>query len=430
MMNRRELLQALLLSGLAQSFGGMMALANPRAPLGNANRKKRFFVMIRAATGWDVTLGLDPKVRASGFEDTDMFIEYTPSEILKSGSLSFGPSAAPLLPYASDLAVINGVFMSDSNVSHPANLDYISTGDPEGRAADLPVEISHAGISGPFGVIFNQSLKRGNRDIMPTRADSLLNLRSTADLTAFIDYVSKLPNTGELHRSKLALMKNGAIQKELLKSFDLVKDDIASGPGANALSQTRSTAAVIAASFLSGAALHGLIDINVFLDTHAQHEKTHLQNQKQVWEAVAHTFKIFKGLPFENASLFDATTFMVVSEFSRTPALNSSAGKDHNPLTNSVLLAGHGIRGGTLLGASQLVLRKDSGNGEPRHCASAINFSTGQVAKTRQEAAADAFQFIFPEHVAATVASALDLDRSRFSSTPSSTPVLDLILKM
>ncbi len=423
-MNRRELIKSILLASLAPSLHTLPAWATP------LNNKRRFFVMIRAANGWDVTLGLDPKVRGAGFEYSDMFIEYAPSEILKSGTLSFGPSAAALMPYASDLAVVNGVFMSDANVSHPANLDYISTGDPEGRAADLPVEVSHAGNNGPFGVVFNQSLKRANRDIMPTRADNLLNLRSAADLTAFADYVSKLPDTGEMHRSQMALLKNSAIQKDLLKSFDLVKDEITAGTsGSDTLSQTRKTAAVLAASFMSGAAMQGMIDIAVFLDTHAQHEKIHLQNQKQVWDSVAHVFKIFKSLPYGTGSLFDATTFMVVSEFARTPALNASAGKDHNPLTNSVLLAGNGILGGTSLGASQLVLRKESGTGEPRHCASAMNFSTGQIAKTRAEAASDAFQFIFPEHVAATVATALNLDRTRFSSAPASLPALDLILK-
>jgi uncharacterized protein (DUF1501 family) len=47
---------------------------------------------------------------------------------------------------------------------------------------------------------------------------------------------------------------------------------------------------------------------------------------------------------------------VVISEFARTPALNGARGKDHNPMTNSVLFAGHGIQKGKTVRASLLIV--------------------------------------------------------------------------
>lgn len=50
--------------------------------------------------------------------------------------------------------------------------------------------------------------------------------------------------------------------------------------------------------------------------------------------------------------LLDETLVMLSSEFGRTPKINSDAGRDHWPKVFSVMLAGGGIRGGMIYGAS------------------------------------------------------------------------------
>src|SRR5262249_61376144 len=45
----------------------------------------------------------------------------------------------------------------------------------------------------------------------------------------------------------------------------------------------------------------------------------------------------------------------VYGEFGRTPKINKDAGRDHWGLCQSVLLAGGGIRGGAVLGASDRI---------------------------------------------------------------------------
>jgi uncharacterized protein (DUF1501 family) len=50
--------------------------------------------------------------------------------------------------------------------------------------------------------------------------------------------------------------------------------------------------------------------------------------------------------------LLDQTLVVLVSEFGRTPKINQNDGRDHHPGVFSGLLAGGGIRGGMVWGAS------------------------------------------------------------------------------
>jgi hypothetical protein len=54
----------------------------------------------------------------------------------------------------------------------------------------------------------------------------------------------------------------------------------------------------------------------------------------------------------EQRGLLDTTLVMVSSEFGRTPKINKDAGRDHYPKVFSVMMAGGGIKGGTIYGAS------------------------------------------------------------------------------
>ena len=53
--------------------------------------------------------------------------------------------------------------------------------------------------------------------------------------------------------------------------------------------------------------------------------------------------------------MLDDTLVMVMGEFGRTPKLNTNAGRDHWPRVFSVMLAGGGIPGGTIIGSSDRV---------------------------------------------------------------------------
>src|SRR5438105_5522875 len=54
----------------------------------------------------------------------------------------------------------------------------------------------------------------------------------------------------------------------------------------------------------------------------------------------------------DRSGLLDSTLVMVSSEFGRTPKINGTAGRDHWPKVFSVVLAGGGIKKGSVYGKS------------------------------------------------------------------------------
>jgi hypothetical protein len=54
-------------------------------------------------------------------------------------------------------------------------------------------------------------------------------------------------------------------------------------------------------------------------------------------------------------SLLDDTLLVVMGEFGRTPKINRYGGRDHWPQVQSILMAGAGIRGGTVYGSSDKI---------------------------------------------------------------------------
>jgi len=58
--------------------------------------------------------------------------------------------------------------------------------------------------------------------------------------------------------------------------------------------------------------------------------------------------------------LLDSTLVLVTSEFGRTPRINAGGGRDHWPRVFSIVMAGGGIKRGSVYGAS------DALAGEPK----------------------------------------------------------------
>jgi uncharacterized protein (DUF1501 family) len=57
----------------------------------------------------------------------------------------------------------------------------------------------------------------------------------------------------------------------------------------------------------------------------------------------------------EHRGLFDETLVVVMGEFGRTPKINAAGGRDHWGSCQSVLLAGGGVGGGRVVGASDRI---------------------------------------------------------------------------
>jgi len=60
--------------------------------------------------------------------------------------------------------------------------------------------------------------------------------------------------------------------------------------------------------------------------------------------------------------LLDSTLVCICSEFGRTPKINATAGRDHWPKVFSVVMAGGGIKGGSVYGASDAIASEPEDN--------------------------------------------------------------------
>src|SRR5262249_41664149 len=63
--------------------------------------------------------------------------------------------------------------------------------------------------------------------------------------------------------------------------------------------------------------------------------------------------------------LLAETLVLLIGEFGRTPRFNKEGGRDHWPACFSVLLAGGGVRGGQVYGASDKIAARPSANPVP-----------------------------------------------------------------
>ena len=83
----------------------------------------------------------------------------------------------------------------------------------------------------------------------------------------------------------------------------------------------------------------------------------------------------------DRTGLLDETLVMVSSEFGRTPKINGTAGRDHWPKVFSVVLAGGGVKRGTIYGASNAVASEpEKDEMGPRDLATTVFYQLGIIA--------------------------------------------------
>jgi hypothetical protein len=82
-------------------------------------------------------------------------------------------------------------------------------------------------------------------------------------------------------------------------------------------------------------------------DTHGENDAKHVRNGKQIDKPIAGLIADLKA-----RGMLDSTLVIWGGEFGRTPTSEGAAGRDHNPYGYTVWMAGGGIRGGTVYGAT------------------------------------------------------------------------------
>lgn len=422
-MNRRRFLNGacgLGVSTLATGFAANVAssLYVTKARAGVTGAVDQFIVIINMPGGWDTTLGTDAWTNPVRAADSDLFIEYRDDEVTRVEGLALGPAMKSMIPFAKDMSIINGVFLNSSDNGHPASHLYVFSGDPLLKAPSVSIELNHSVRSGPYGVVVNESIPLGGRAETITTIQELLGIQSLDNpINRMRAMLAAIQGESDLLTAARIIAGSDAEYNELVRLIQIE----------SALGQVSDPAALKAA-FLSGTSSVAHYSLNTGFDTHSDHPVNHLKQQSVGWEKVATLFALFKATPFRSTgeSLFDRTTFMISSEFSRTAALNPSKGKDHNPLTNSVVLAGRGVRGGQTVGASKLVTLAESNIGLSYQIALPFDFAA-QVASPPD--APSVTTFITPTSIIRTIAEISAVDWGAFQSVPKSTPFLSSLVR-
>jgi uncharacterized protein (DUF1501 family) len=133
--------------------------------------------------------------------------------------------------------------------------------------------------------------------------------------------------------------------KDLFAAFGIATAADLAGPkgqaalGAQAL--TQGVSQVISLQLASG------------IDDHdSDWSRNHAADVRRGFDALGQLIAYLKNAPdVSGGSFWDHTTLMAFSEFSRTPLVNGRGGRDHH-LCASTLLAGPGVKGNTVVGAS------------------------------------------------------------------------------
>lgn len=82
-------------------------------------------------------------------------------------------------------------------------------------------------------------------------------------------------------------------------------------------------------------------------DGHSECDKNHLQNAQKIDKPIAALIGDLK-----QRGLLESTLIVCVGEFGRTPVMQGKSGRDHSPYGFTAVLAGGGVRGGKVIGAT------------------------------------------------------------------------------
>ncbi|MEN0060434.1 MAG: DUF1501 domain-containing protein [Bdellovibrio sp.] len=411
-MNRRDFCKNTLQLGLFSAASSLFSL--PSWALQQLQGPPQFLLLIRLAGGWDTSLCTNPWILPQRPQQSDCFIEYTEDKILRGRNITVGPGLQPLQNYFDRMSIINGLFMTATDGGHDSSALYASSGNGEGHLGVLPASLESLFFHSPFGMLANRSVFTGEKGPSVWDLSSLINSRTVMDAESLWNFAQ---DSSELSQAR-ANLRN---YKKQINLFNKSIEDI----------PDLTSPLAIAKAFSSGLSYSAYYNISTDLDTHSAHERAHLNNLTKAFFEVKDLLDSLAQEPgidarfeaLETQSLLDQTTVMIVSEFTRTPAMNASEGKDHNPQSNSTILISPHLRSG-MIGDSQLITRSQSTLGAPYWASKPLDLKTFEPVNRREGS------FIMrPENVVATVVSSLGVDPAKISPSLGSARILTSLLK-
>ena len=305
----------------------------------------------------------------------------------------------PLLPVKDYFSVVHGIHTLVDSVVHQQNVNTLMANNAFGGnwfgPGMVASEPGNAGVPLSFiqmGTMFEVAFKNAGEGIILGQgligtANPFLNLSSAriagTSTDASADFVRA--------RLKGLSQGNGLFStgvNGMLRGFDAVapleaalKQADAAGSAASAATDGTATSkfkrdVATTLNFFKGSVTRTALIVYEPVDPASggispfdAHAVSTAKAQPKIFKDFAQELKdlidLLRATPFDaERSFFDVTTVMVDTDFSRTLVSDSdrnngsididNTGSDHNPLTNTILLAGKGIKGGLVLGGTDL----------------------------------------------------------------------------
>ncbi len=394
--------------------GGFLLRSTPLGGAFAQTADPKFMLMVYFEGGWDQLLSLDPRnatlpqyQRVGGARPTSgiepayaqtaaetPFVDTVMTAtggtgVQTRGNLTFGPAVPDtMLAHSSDLCVIRGMNMD--TLTHEVGRRYLLTGKfPRGLAASgssiNTVVSAQTGTPGDIPNIalgtesYNEGLspaasavRVGNyRDlltVMQPQAGAVLPAASETAVRRFED----TDDTCEQHGYDVSgivdafkgsrQMSRQLAQPAKASLFDFklptpaALTDLYSAFNLNTsadLTGMRARAAIAGQAMVNGVSNVISVSLANGLDDHFDLFGQQAVSQREGWDALGRLVAYLKSkqVPGTTKTFWQCTSMMVFSEFSRTPMINTREGRDHH-LTSSCLVAGPGIKGNTVFGAS------------------------------------------------------------------------------
>lgn len=365
-----------------------------------ASGAPEYLVVVIAEGGWDVTFVFDDKLASNTIQGPEMDEDPNDPED-REESVTYGglhlvgnPTKRPVTDaffstWHSRCCVMNGLWMG--SIAHDPCRFRILTGTQDGRRPDLATMVGYRrGGTLPLGTVDLSGWSlHGSLAASAGRVGAKSQILPLVDPMVRFDAAPEIGGAYPLYAPDLTgraaidafLAQRAAAQRDRFGGGavnDRRLDDLAISVERSARFRSEGrdilsaltlgtqagmiTQAEIAASLLkNGLCRTVTLDSRRDWDTHdanvAQHEN---------FEALFYGLDVLLS-SLEANGILDRTTVAVVSEMTRTPALNADAGKDHWGHT-SALLIGAGVRGDTMMGGTD-----DSLESMP------VDYATGEV---------------------------------------------------
>ena len=301
----------------------------------------------------------------------------------------------PLLPFRDWFSVLNGVYMTPGFDGHLQNMNFLFAGNPFGGESFVPhLNLAETGRERASLDAVSPS------DALPVNVDNhsavvSLNPWAAAGLATSLKQLRPIQAgdpLAEFMRGRVKANAGGAGRfaagaQRMLAGLDgapAVQRQLAKLVPPHPEAEPENQAVdLIAQCFRQSIARSAIYVLPEFFDVHSAEQAK--AQPKLFAAAIARLGEIFEALdetPFDaHRSMIDVTTVMVASEFGRTmrsaDAPVHATGTNHNSLSNSVLLGGKGVRGGLVIGASDLANERAQPSGAHRAMDPALEKAMG-----------------------------------------------------